>query len=166
MSTLQLTTAKRILDEAKEERRHRFANQISTKEVAHHLDAVVELLEDKGWVRDYSDGESEFPKLPDLPPVFSPRAVGQVVYAIVVAMYDYVREILAEDDPSTLRSALCEVCGTGTLSWLVDEYLDAVLSSSTNGQWSTYKTWSVRKGRTKAEVIELLNAAAELARSY
>lgn len=129
---------------------------ITGAETADYLQALVEVLEKRGWVRTYKGTD------PGLPEPDESLSVKQMI----LTLWRYVREVLEQDrGPITLCFAKYEVENRDA-DRVAERVLDALVAARTGSRTAQAAAWAERTIRTWDEVRSLLDAGAAFARAH
>jgi hypothetical protein len=157
-----LNTAAEKLDDAETLWVGRSGEQVTGEAAARHLEATAALLEKDGWVRHYTDDESDI----DLPDDES-----MSVKDMVRQLYRVVRELVGPGDPrrtlfTALRDAAESAESDSDTIAVASQCLDRIVRARTGTDWAYCSSWAERTGRTWTEVAEVLATGAAFARTY
>jgi hypothetical protein len=129
---------------------------ITGAETADYLQALVEVLEKRGWVHTYKGTD------PGLPAPDDSLSVKQMI----LTLWRHAREALEQDrGPITLSFATYEVDDRDAHT-VADRVLDALVAARTGTRTAQATAWAARTIRTWDEVRSLLDAGAAFARAH
>lgn len=140
---------------------------VTGAEVAHHLEATINILKRDGWVRRYSD-DTEVDLSGDIN-TMSITTMIRKLFALAREEFGY-----SSDTRWTLSGAMNRAVnedeGDDDTLYASARVLGVILRVSrgetTNKYDLIHDTWSAKIGRTEDEVMALLAAGAEFARQY
>ncbi|MGY5634205.1 DUF6197 family protein [Streptomyces sp. UC1A3] len=127
--------------------------------VAAHLEAVLTLLEKRGWVRVRDNDEAA--NLPD------PDDDTLSVKAMLRGLLRLVRDSLLDTGPLTFTTAWYEMnVADGDARTIAGRLLDELVRARTGNRSAYAEPWVSKYGRTFDEVRDLLGTAASFARMH
>ncbi|GHJ34324.1 hypothetical protein TPA0910_87570 [Streptomyces hygroscopicus subsp. sporocinereus] len=134
--------------------------QVTGEQTAHHLDAVHDLLQRDGWVRNFRTDDPDI-ELPD---------ETASVKTMIRQLFRVIRDIVGTDKRNTLHLAIHHVAksndGDDDTGETAINVLHAILQARTGADTALVGAWASKLGRTWEEVAELLTEAAKFARTY
>ncbi|MFF9631762.1 DUF6197 family protein [Streptomyces fradiae] len=132
--------------------------------VARHLDTVADLLARHGWVRSYSDTDSDGVDIAD--------DESMTVKDMLRTVLRIARTLVSVGDPRlTLWSAMKQASRSdfsdSDTHRVAERVLDALIKARTGGSgYVSHDSWSERVGRTRDDIAALLAAGADLAHQH